>query len=596
LIGLMSGGHPQTRPPVRPAVAGWTAIGTVLALALLTGTGAAQLVPPTPIPAPPPTPPGPPPEALPRPAPPPLLPPAPAPPAERPIPPIRVFAKAFRILGSTVFTPEELATVAEPYTNREITSEDLEALRLALTFYYINHGYVTSGAIIPDQDVIEGVITIRIIEGKLTRIDIEGTYWFRPSYFENRIGLAAGPPVNVRSLQERLQLFQADARIERINAELRPGAAPGESTMNVRVAERRPIKGWFEYNNYMAPGVGSNQVFATVTHQNLFGLGDPLTVRYGASFGWESEFLHSETKVGVNPNLFVNYALPLNAYDTTLSVEYRKVDFKLIEEEFAPLDIESKFELLGFTLRQPIIRTPTQELALSVVGHSESFTSFLLGQPFDFQAGTQNGVSQLAVLRIMQEYVHRTPNQVFSALSRFNVGIDALNATTRSTLPDAATAQFFSWLGQAQYVRRFEPTGIQLVARSDLQLAAQHLFLIEQIAVGGRYSVRGYREFTLIRDNAFLASAEVRVPVIRSALGEELVYMAPFFDFGDAWNTTASTPDPDFLASTGLGLIWNVAPGSRFEVYWGYRLNHVNVPYENLQDYGVHLQFVAEVF
>lgn len=581
---------------MRPAIGGWTAIVAVLALALLTGTGAAQLVPPTPIPAPPPTPPGPPPEAFPRPAPPPLLPPPPSPPAERLIPPIRLFAKAFRILGSTVFTPEELAKVAEPYTNREITSEDLEALRLALTVYYINHGYVTSGAIVPDQDVIDGVMTIQIIEGKLTRIDIEGTYWFRPSYFRNRIALAAGPPVNVRSLQERLQLFQADARIERINAELRPGAAPGESTMNVRVAERRPIKGWLEYNNYMAPGVGSNQVFATVAHQNLFGLGDPLTVRYGASFGWEGRFLDSEPRIGINPNLYVNYALPLTAYDTTLSVEYRRVDFNVIEQEFEPLDIQSKFEQIGFTLRQPIYRTPTQELALSVVGHSESFKSFLAGQPFNFQAGTQNGVSQLAVLRIMQEYVHRAPNQVFSALSRFNVGIDALNATPRSTLPGAATAQFFSWLGQAQYVRRLESTGIQLLARSDLQLAAQHLFLIEQIAVGGRYSVRGYREFTQITDNAFLASVEARIPVYQSALGEELVYLAPFVDYGRAWNTDVDSPDPSFLASAGVGAIWNIVRGSRFEIYWGQRLNHVDNPKENLQDYGVHLQFVAGVF
>jgi len=291
----------------------------------------------------------------------------------------------------------------------------------------------------------------------------------------------------------------------------------------------------------------------------------------------------------------VNYALPLNAYDTTISVEYRRLDFNVITDDFLPLDIQSKFELLGFTLRQPIYRTLEHEFALSVTGHSESFRTFLLGMPFNFEAGEQNGVSQVSALRISQEYVNRNPNQVFSALSRFTVGIGVLNATQNST-PGAADGQFFSWLGQAQWVRRLPASGVQLLAKTDIQLANDHLFLIEQIAAGGRYSVRGYREFTLIRDNAFLASGEVRIPVYRSRIGEELVYLAPFVDYGRAWNTNVSTPDPKFLVSAGVGGIWNIAQGSRFEIYWGQRLNHVQNPKENLQDYGVHMQLVVQAF
>ncbi|MGH7186791.1 MAG: POTRA domain-containing protein, partial [Pseudomonadota bacterium] len=214
-------------------------------LAWSTTPGLAQIfVPPTPIPAPPPRPPGPPPPEFPPPppAPPLLLPPAPPPP-ERRGPPVQVFVTGFEIVGSTVFAPQELAKVAEPYVNRTLTSEDLEAVRQALTLYYVNRGYVTSGAVIPDQTVTDGIITIQIIEGKLTKIEVEGNYWFRARYFRSRLELAARPPVNVRTLQERLQLIQADPRIERINAELRPGAARGESILTTRIAERRPIKG-----------------------------------------------------------------------------------------------------------------------------------------------------------------------------------------------------------------------------------------------------------------------------------------------------------------------------------------------------------------
>jgi hemolysin activation/secretion protein len=421
----------------------------------------------------------------------------------------------------------------------------------------VKHGYSTSGTLVPDQAIGDGLLTVQVIEGKLSRIDVEGNYWFRSSYFTSRLRLDAGPPVNVHALQERLRLFQTDPRIERINAELRPGEKRGESALNVRVAERRPIKAWLEYNNFMSPAVGSNQVLGTVAHQNLFGFGDALSVRYGVSFGTDSN-AHG---IGVNPNLNVRYVAPVTPYDTTFAVDYRRVDFTVIESSVKPLDITGKFESIGFTIRQPVLRTPSQEFALALTGESRSFRTSLLGSPFEFQNGSTNGTSQVSALRFLQEYVHRAPNQVISALSRMSFGLPVLGATVNSA-PEQATGEFFSWLGQTQLVRRLNPTNIQLLARADLQLTNKHLFIIEQMAVGGRYSVRGYREFTLLGDNAFLASLEARIPVYTSAIGEELVYLVPFFDYGRSWNTNVVNPSPEWLASVGAGAIWRCTGGN----------------------------------
>lgn len=520
-----------------------------------------------------------------------ILPPAPVPERRGPILQLKVFVREIRVQGSTVFKPEELAQVTDPYRNREITSEDIESLRLAMTMLYVRHGYSTSGTLVPDQAIVDGVLTIQVIEGKLSRIDVEGNYWFRSSYFTTRLRLNAGPPVNVNALQERLQLFQTDPRIERINAELRPGETRGESALHVRVAERRPIKAWLEYNNFQAPAVGSNQVLGTIADQNLLGFGDSLSVQYGQSFGTDSNAHGS----GINPNLNVRYITPFTPYDTTFAVDYRRVDFTVIESMVKPLDINGKFESIGFTLRQPVFRTPSQEFALALTGQSQTFKTFLLGDPFEFQSGSTNGVSEVSALRFSQEYVHRTQDQVISALSRMSFGLPILGATVNSG-PDQATGEFFSWLGQTQLVRRLNPTNITLLARADLQLANKHLFIIEQMAVGGRYSVRGYREFTVLGDNAFLGSLEARIPVYTSAIGEELVYLVPFFDYGRAWNTNVVTPSPEWLASVGAGAIWNFWRGSRFEVYWGQRLNHLDNPHTNLQDSGVHLQLVVQVF
>lgn len=532
-------------------------------------------------PKPPQLPPAPPPPRAPE-----LEVPAPAPPTQpsEAITAPKIFIKDIRLTGNTAFTSRQLGEVTDPYKNRDLTAEDLESLRLALTAYYINRGYVTSGALIPEQTVENGILDLQIIEGKLTEINVDDLQWFRPSYFQSRLNLAAGPPLSVNELQERLQILQTDPRVQRINAELRPGLTRGESTLDVKVTEANPLKVWLEFNNYQSPVVGAEQGFVTVAHRNLLGLGDQLSLQYGRS-------------AGVNPILNFRYAIPVTARDTTVSFQYRRFEFAVKEEPLAQFDIVNKAEIFSIAARQPVYRTAEQEFALSLTGEYEQNKSFVGGIPTEIVAGSPDGVFRVSALRFGQEYTKRSSQQVIAALSRFSVGIGTLGATANGDthLPDA---RFFSWLGEAQVIRVLPWRRTQLMARGVAQLSNDHLFTLEQIAVGGRYSVRGYREYTLIRDNAVMASVETRVPVYTNTAGVDTLFLVPFFDIGHGWETTVATPDtpPQTLASVGIGTIWNFWRGSHFEVYWGKQLKKFDTGRGNLQDHGVHLQLVVEAF
>jgi hemolysin activation/secretion protein len=59
---------------------------------------------------------------------------------------------------------------------------DLEQLRVELTRAYTDEGYINSGALLPDQQVADGVITYQIVEGSLDSIDISGNGRLRPDY------------------------------------------------------------------------------------------------------------------------------------------------------------------------------------------------------------------------------------------------------------------------------------------------------------------------------------------------------------------------------------------------------------------------------
>jgi len=219
------------------------AIVMVLFGCITNATAQAQVAPPRPTPRVDPT--GrsnePPPlfEELPRsvPAPAEVLPPVTPPEQRAPelVPGIKVFVRKIQVVGSTVFKPEQFAPLIAPYIDKEVTSEDLESLRVALTRLYVNRGYVNSGAILPDQTVADGVITYQIVEGKLSETQVHGNRWLRAKYYRDRAALSARPPLNVDTLQERLQVLLEDPRIERLNAELKPGANPAEAVLDMRV-------------------------------------------------------------------------------------------------------------------------------------------------------------------------------------------------------------------------------------------------------------------------------------------------------------------------------------------------------------------------
>lgn len=530
----------------------------------------------------------------------PMEPIAPVPPADTQerLPPVKVFVREFHFEGHTVVTSQELQAIAAPYINREVTTEDLESLRTAVTLFYVQRGYVTSGAVIPDQAVTEAIIRIQIIEGALAEMHVEGARWLWPGYYRRRIALGAGPPVNIYTLQERLQLLQQDPRIQRINAELRRGVAQGQSELNVRVSESRPFKAWLEFNNYQSPAVRAERWLATLAHESVTGNGDRLQVTYGQS-------IPMNNTTGVLPLINVSYVLPITAYDTSLAVAYRRSDFEVVTEPFRTLGIEGHTEIFSVMLQQPVYRTLAHLVNLGVQGEYLYNKNLLLGQPFDFFAGYQNGVANVAALRFLQDWTYRTQDSIVGVRSRFSVGLDVLDATINSG--PVADGRYFSWVGQMQGLHRFDQyAGMQLLGRIDVQLTNDRLFPLEQMPIGGRYSVRGYREISLLRDNAFLFSIEPRLPIARWIFGarEDLLQVATFFDYARAWAAKDPTESPKNLMSVGVGLRTSFLSNNRgyFEIYWGYRLRGSEAndpPYittGNLQDHGIHLQLVLQPF
>jgi hemolysin activation/secretion protein len=530
-----------------------------------------------------------------EPAPPPaerILPEPPPPPApERLAGGVQVRVQAFDFRGNSVFSDAELAQVVAPWTGRVITSAELQAASQAVTRFYVDRGYVNSGALIPDQRVEDGRVALEVIEGRLTGVRVEGTRWFRPSYFEKRLMIDSDRPLQVENLEERLQLLQQDRRIRRLNARLGPGAERGEAVLDLRVEEETPFHLGVQWSNDEPSSVGEQTGRIRAELPNLTGNGDELRGVVAFTEGLT--------------DAEVRYRLPMNRWDTSFETRYRISGSDIVEGAFETLGFRSVTKTLGFGLLQPLYRSPSAELRIGIIGEwRRNRTTFetLSGQTMGIGfpgtgADPETGITRIGVLRLGGEWVRRTRSQVLALRSLVSVGIPVFDATRNPG--DEPDSRFVSWLTQFQWVQRLparwgeehpELRGVELVFRADLQLASRPLVPMEQFAVGGLHTVRGYRENQMVRDQGVIGSLEIRVPIWRSAGERHLVQLAPFVDTGHAWNRSRATPGEfKTITGIGIGLRYRFVRGLFAEFYAAENLRDVpRVGESSLQRRGLH--------
>ena len=241
-------------------------------------------------------------------------------------------------MGSTVFSALELKEVVKPFEGKELTLEQLLDIRTAVTKLYTDNGYTTSGSFLPSQqDLSNGVIRVQVVEGELERIEINGLNRVRESYVRSRLNPAGRKPVNIRRLEKALQLLQLNPLFTKVNAELKTGTAPGRNVLAVTFEEAPTVSVAYEVATRETPSVGGILNTAIFSDQNLLGFGDRFNINAGFSEG-----------VGLYN---ITYALPLNARDGTLDIRYGRSNQRVIQQPFAPLDLNGKTQTFSIGFR-----------------------------------------------------------------------------------------------------------------------------------------------------------------------------------------------------------------------------------------------------
>jgi len=428
--------------------------------------------------------------------------------------------------------------------------------------------------------VADGEVEILVHEGRLGSVIVEGAQRLDPDYIRSRLAWAGRAPLNRDALARELEALRMDPQISRLSAELRPGDQVGELDLDVRIEEAPATFVDLHAANDLAPALGGAAGGVAISRYGLLGRSDMLQTSFDTGGRGLSDFT-------------ADYSLPVHPSGTEFVARVQKTRSHVVEQPFSDLDIDSDYSGYGFGLRQPLYRDLNFELWLGLLAERRWSQTFLLSEPFGFAPGHENGNTRLNVLRFFQDATFRTRDRVVALRSTVSAGRD-LNgkdsafAELADALPDS---RFVAWLGQGQWAERvpLPLPGSEIVGRLDVQLSGYQLSSLEQLSLGGLRTVRGYPENALLRDSGMIASLELRVPILRSALGENWLQLAPFFDYGRAWNK-GETLGPHVIDSAGVGLRSEPFRGVSLAVYWGARLRDVPNTSNDLQRAGFSIE------
>ena len=129
-----------------------------------------------------------------------------------------------------------------------------------------------------------------------------------------------------------------------------------------------------------------------------------------------------------------------------------------------------------------------------------------------------------------------------------------------------------------------------MIAQAELQLSPDNLLSSQQFLIGGGQSLRGYQQNSRAGDNGFRFSIENRTTLHKDEFGNPNLQVAPFADIGAVWNSSDNSNDvsgENFLASVGLGFIWQPIPNLQTRIDYAVPLVESSTRGENAQDRGL---------
>jgi hemolysin activation/secretion protein len=450
--------------------------------------------------------------------------------------------KAVVLDGSTAYTNADIAPLFKDMVGQMVSFADLNTIAQRVTRKYREDGYIFSRAILPPQKIVDGVVHLEAVEGRIANVQVVGN-------FHDNNGLIHRMAEKIKSSQaantkeiERYLLLIDDLPGITAKSFVKPSAVKGGGDLIIEVQEDL-FEGSASIDNRGSRYLGPYRGTLVGAFNDVLGLHDRTTLR-GILTSQTDELrfadIYHEEQIGADGFKVKGRAAITSANpDVPGSPEIEGDSVLFDMEAVYPLvrGRQYNFNLVG---GMNALNSHTDLAGLRI--STDRVRSARAGATFDF-TDPLKGVNQFEVMGVQ--------------------GLDIWDATNDNNVPARSRAN-----GDQTFLKG-TLTGTRVQEMWDLfsllltgtgQISRDPLLASEEFAVGGGTYGRAYDAGEITGDRGWAGAAELRYggPVQNQFLQSYQAYT--FIDYGKVRNKAPAVGEAaeDSLTSAGLGLRFNV--------------------------------------
>lgn len=451
------------------------------------------------------------------------------------------------VSGVTVYSDAQLQAIYADKLGTTITLADLYMIASDLTRKYRNDGYILSQVVVPPQEIDGGSAQLRVVEGYIDQIAVEGaedkdeTMRLMRAYAAH-IHTGEGQALNIRDLERALLLIN-DLPGVSARSVLSPSPEKvGAADLRV-VVERDLFEGMVSFDNHGTRYLGPVQVMGGVAVNSLFNLNEQITAQLAVApdddFERELEYVA------------FGYKMPLGVHGTTLQLQ-NNYSFTDPGFDLRAFDVEGRSAYYAATISHPFLRT-----------RNSNFTGRITYAVNNIRSSNNVEATRKDRIRSVRlggrfEYLDNWFGAGFNVLDfELAQGLDVMGAsdTNDFTSRPGADPRFTKLTGELQRLQRLFP-GVNLLLAAKGQLSNDALYSAEEFGIGGMGYGRGFDPSEIIGDDGFAGKVElqwndpIRMPVL------DTYQLYGFWDAGRVFNTDpgANALRTDTVSSVGVGV------------------------------------------
>lgn len=470
--------------------------------------------------------------------------------------------------GATVYSQDDLRPLWADLAGQEVSLMEIYDVARAATVKYRTDGYILSQVIVPPQDVEAGMVTLRVIEGFIDQVTVEGKIAGRSDIlraYGDKI--RASRPLLASDL-ERYLLLAGDLAGVTARGVLTPSPdVPGASNLAI-VVEHDYAEGFARADNRGSRFIGPWLFVLGGSANSVIGQYEKITL-IGATAFEPEELQYAELSV-----------------EAPVDYEGTVVRFAVSGTGSHPghtletADIDSDSYTVSLEVSHPFIRTREENLSAGLV--------FELRE-VDTKAGGDKIVEDsLRVLRAFGtwDFVDTFLGSGFPGVNllsgELSQGLDIFGATDKGdnlASRDEGDGEFTKFVGTISRLQGLGVPGLNLYASATGQVSSDPLLSSEEFGVGGAQFGRGYDPSEITGDHGYATTVELQYgnPVENVDFLQGYQIYA-FWDYGEVFNDNAPGTNDDAISlmSAGGGIRINFIDqlSGNFEV--AQQLHHVS--------------------